>query len=345
MFVVCSVGIHLAILGVILFSPAREYIFERERSLKPEIIARDDRLEELMAEVRDRTVDRLEGRVALLAEGQDRMAGNFETINAHLQPFQQMQTATARDRFEQYAKSTVTLQKELLNVLQSSPETLDNWNSLEANARQIAARLLSAQEEIRRGMMLLGHLDEELQGRQVEAEKQQFRVGQTLRELAEALSDEEKRLAQLEQDEATLEKLNQQIAELSDQLSPVEQELAEAKAEEEKLLAEPDETDARKKRAQNGQRNGARRHLIGTGRKASAIRFEIKRVTNGKDHRVESIASAKKRLEFLALRKPELLGESLERQLAATKLQSSVIDQIQTSAASSTPAPLPLGEL
>ncbi len=344
-FLIGSAVIHLAILGVILLSPAREYIFEREQSLKPEIIARDDRLEELMEEVRDQTVERLQERVEILAEGQDRMAGNFETINAHLQPFQEMQTATARDRFEQYAETTTSLQKQLLELLESSPRTLAEWNAAEAEARQLTARLLSTQEEIRRGMMILGYLDAELLEQQAGTEREQFTVGQSLRELAEALSEEERRSAQLQRDQATLATAVARIAELNAELPPAEQALAQAKADEKKLLAEPDETDTRKRREQNGQRNRAKRQVVVTEKKVNALTGDITRTTAGRDSRIEAIATVKQRLEELELRQAELLKQSRERQLAATELQRSVIDQIQSTAPSTTAEPMQTGEL
>jgi chromosome segregation ATPase len=243
---VASLIAHALLIGAFAFAPVREYVFEKERRQEPEIIVRDDRLEELMGEVRDRTVQRLQGRLALLSEGQDRMAANFQTINAHVQPFQERQEATAQDRFERYAAQATAQQEAMLALmekLKSLPK--EQWREDLAPASTIASRLLSAQEEIRRGMILLGFETPEEIALQRQAEQAQYAVGQALRDLEQYLAGNVERVARLDQAKGTVDAVRAKVEMHRQQLADHKRNTAAAQAQRDDLerrLAEAEKT-------------------------------------------------------------------------------------------------------
>jgi chromosome segregation ATPase len=194
--------LHAAGLGALLFfAPVREIVFHRKVAQEAQVITRGDELEEVVDRIRDRTVEHLRERVALLESGQDRMARNFATINEHFQPFEAEQRATARARMEKYIAEVLPRQKELADLLAKAQQ--DGAPSAPISySQEWMSRILTAQEEIQRGIRLLELGGEELLAQQEAAEDAQFDVTQFIRWLAGDLGSigwQSKRLAELEQ--------------------------------------------------------------------------------------------------------------------------------------------------
>jgi hypothetical protein len=201
-FWLISLVLHAAALGaLLLFAPVREIVFRRKLVQEPQVITRGDELEEVVDRIRDRTVEHLRERVALLDSGQERMARNFATINQYFQPFAAQQQATARARMEKYIGEVLPRQKELADRFVAAQQGGRASAPIDY-AQEWMSRILTAQEEIRRGIRLLELGGEELLAQQEAAEDSQFEATQFNRWLAGDLGSIEwhsKRLAELEQ--------------------------------------------------------------------------------------------------------------------------------------------------
>jgi hypothetical protein len=199
-FWLLSAGLHAALICFLLmFAPVREIVFRRERLKEAEVITRGDELEEVIEAIRDKTVERLRARVALLDEGQERMARNFTIINEYFQPFAAEQRATARARMEKYITEVLPRQQELVALITKARDGGDPAVPI-AYSQKWMSRILTAQEEVRRGIRLLELGGEELLKRQQEAEDTQLKATQFLRWLGGDLRSMEwhtKRLAEL----------------------------------------------------------------------------------------------------------------------------------------------------
>ncbi len=209
-----SLGIHLVALGLLVFVPAKQY-FEQERQerkkLKPEIKRRGKELDEVMAKIRDITAERLEGKVALLDAGQDRMADNFEILNKHYQPYADQQREVAMARMVYYADDTVEWMNSLRKELQESAQVKDaaKLDSLMKVSDDIGNKILVGQEEIRRGLMFLDPDNEKLIEKQAAAEEGQIRVSQFLGwglDTARSVLDARKRIEELKKEIPSLER-------------------------------------------------------------------------------------------------------------------------------------------
>ena len=87
--------LHIGLLGwLIWYGPVRDIVLERGKP-KREALIRGKELEKVIEQMQKSVAEELEERVQLLKQGQDRMATNFDTLNAHFQPFEQSQKATA----------------------------------------------------------------------------------------------------------------------------------------------------------------------------------------------------------------------------------------------------------
>ncbi len=181
-FWLVSAVLHAVVLGLLLtFAPVREIVFRRERVQEPQVITRGDELEEVVDRIRDRTVEQLRERVALLDAGQERMARNFTIINEHFQPFAAEQRATARARMENYIAVVLPRQQELAELLLKARAGQAEATAPIAYSQQWLSRILTAQEEIRRGIRLLELGGDELLQLQQAAEDKQFEATQFLR--------------------------------------------------------------------------------------------------------------------------------------------------------------------
>ena len=177
-----SVTVHAVVFALLVFfGPVRRIVlFEKDAPEQTEIITRGDELQGIVESIRDLTADKLRGRVELLAQGQDRMATNFAIVNAHFQPFEADQRATALSRLEQYLTQTLELQKGLVDTLTEAAKTDDAKQTI-ALARVSMPRILTAQDEIRRGIVLLDIEKAALTASQQEAQEKQIGANQFLR--------------------------------------------------------------------------------------------------------------------------------------------------------------------
>ncbi len=226
-FWLVSAVLHAVVLGLLLtFAPVREIVFRRERVEEPQIITRGDELEEVVDRIRDRTVEHLRERVALLDAGQERMARNFTTINEHFQPFAAEQRATARERMESYINSVLPRQQELAGLFRQAREGSVAVTVPIAYSQEWLSRILTAQEEIRRGIRLLELGGEAFLEQQRAAEDKQFEATQFLRWLEGdlgAIDWHQKRLAEIAKQRAeNVAKVASETAEEEQQKQAVE---------------------------------------------------------------------------------------------------------------------------
>jgi chromosome segregation ATPase len=155
-FWIVSAVVHGAIFLIFFISPAGQRIFRPEaKALKPEIIKRDEELAEVIDQIRDLAVDRLQSQLTLLRAGQDRMATNFETMNAHYRPFVAGQLETVQARLNQEASAVFAKQDELLAGIERAVNEKEAgadpmWRAYDKNR----ASILAGQEEIRRALLL-----------------------------------------------------------------------------------------------------------------------------------------------------------------------------------------------
>jgi len=191
---------HGVALCLVLFvAPVREIVFKRKDVTEPDIITRGDELQEVIDEIRDRTAEQLTQRVAILKAGKNRMTTNFETLNRHFQPFVDQQRATARARMQKYIDDALQLQKVLLGALEATKQG-GAATVASSVAHESMSRILTAQEEIRRGIRLLEIGGDELIAQQKKAEETQYNAGQFFRWLEgdlSAIEDASKKLAAL----------------------------------------------------------------------------------------------------------------------------------------------------
>jgi len=209
-FWLVSITLHvLAIAAVVFIGPVREIVFVREYTLEPNIITRGDDLEQIIDDIRDVTAERLMARVALLREGQRRMAVNFNTLNLYFQPFQEHQLASAMSRFSHYANEALRRQEIVIQAMASVGDNNSAYQAVRTAQEQIP-RIFTAQDEIRRGIQLLPISGDEILMTQRESEDQQHQTHQFVRWLDDSLrgiDENQKRLAKALEDFALLEPL------------------------------------------------------------------------------------------------------------------------------------------
>ena len=183
-FWILSGVVHVTLLVILFLSPVGQSFFQpKPRPLKPEIIRKDEELAEVIQDVRDLATDRLKSQVALLEAGRERMATNFDTMNAFLQPFVASQIASARDRLLQEGQKTLALQKRILEAAEKAVQEKEGasdamWRAYDGNR----AALVVGQEEIRRVLMLTMPDDDRLVAMQNEAETNQEAAFEALTE-------------------------------------------------------------------------------------------------------------------------------------------------------------------
>ena len=181
-FWLVSVILHVGIAVVILLSPVGQSIFTKERTVKPEIVRKNEELAEVVEDIRDLAVERLKNQVALLEAGQDRMANNFTTMNRHHAKFAEQQLKTARVRFNQEATGTVKRLDTLFSLTELGNQDRDTYLAAVIPALdENEARILSGMEEIRRGLRLLLPDNESVIAQQKEVEDAQLKAMQFLR--------------------------------------------------------------------------------------------------------------------------------------------------------------------
>lgn len=177
---------HVTFLGwAVSFGPVRWIVFKHGEP-ENEILMRGDELEGLIDQLRSTLADELRARVELLQAGQQRMVVNFDTLNAHFQPFENAQVATANARFEQYATALLDGQQALLKTVTRAAATNDLDGAATA-ANEHMPHLISALDEVRRGIILLTKNETEA-APHMEAEEAFFLADKSLRDLGMSLS-------------------------------------------------------------------------------------------------------------------------------------------------------------
>jgi hypothetical protein len=176
-----SVVLHVILLVVLILAlPVRTIVFRRDAPAQPPVVTRGAELQQIIEAIRDRTLDRLRGRVALLEQGRIRMAENFRILNEHFMPFAEQQRATARARLDDCVRQVQRMQAQLAGTLAQAQHT--NSTTVTPGSTQIAmARTLTAQDEIRRGMLLLGVSNAAVMAHQHAAQELQILANQHLR--------------------------------------------------------------------------------------------------------------------------------------------------------------------
>ena len=234
-FWLISLGIHAAFLAALLwFAPVREIVFRTEVKEKPEVVTRGEELAEIIEQLRDNTAEKLAARVELLSAGQERMATNFETLNAYYQPFAEQQVSTAVARLDHYSQDTFNRLAYMRETAEEADKDKDPDPLLEA-ADKHTSRILSGMQEIKRGMHLVDatHLLDE-QKKAVEAQVTANQHLGWLRQSCQAVARHQEEKKDLEAKVRTAEK---QIEELKKQLAAKRQSLRQAEAAREEAVA------------------------------------------------------------------------------------------------------------
>jgi len=222
-FWLVSTVLHGVVLVVLVLAlPVRTIMLREESAGVPPVITRGDELQEIIDAVRDLTAERLRARVMLLEEGQERMARNFGIVNAHFLPFAAQQRATARSRLESYLDETLALQRALRDACVTARHAATPGTMLAA-ARVQTARVLAAQDEVRRGILLLDLETNRLAATQRAAQDAQIAANQKIRALDDvhvSITRREEAIAAGARELATVE---QRVAEATSAVQRLEQ--------------------------------------------------------------------------------------------------------------------------
>ncbi|MFW5829184.1 MAG: hypothetical protein ACOCXA_02880 [Planctomycetota bacterium] len=289
-FWMVSALIHGIFVVIVLLSPAGDVILNREEKKRaPEVIRKDEELAETIEEVRDIIAERLRGQVELLAAGQERMATNFDTLNAHYQPFADKQRETARVRFDQEADDTIERQLVLTKLSKAAvADPAANMAVFEEALDKHEARVLTGQEEVRRGLRLLAGDQQDLIAMQEEAEQGQLKAIEFFGWARGTHSSIEKARNRLEQLETAIPAQKQEVAALEQTLAKAEKELAAAKQARQDAQEKDAERDAR-----NRERNATRevrsteRDLQRALRKLEDMVEDQKKLTKGMPEKIK----------------------------------------------------------
>ncbi len=327
-----SVTLHALMIGsVFMFAPVREIVFRRKIE-EPEVITRGDELEAVIEQVRDRTVEKLHSRVALLEAGQERMATNFATLNEFYQPFVEQQRATARDRMDKHIADVLPRQDELRKLIEAA-KTDGTPEKPVAFAHEWVSRILTAQEEIRRGMRLLELGGPELLAKQREAEETQAKASQFMRWLdgeLHAIARENERLVKYEEElvarKAKVPEAENAVFEAKVAEKDAEHRVREAdtrRAEFSKAKEREQEMEARKALVKARETlNGARRRVGDATRALQRANDDVKR-------KAADIEKARQRLADATKKRDSHLTVGYNVQNGAYHRQKAAIDTVR----------------
>lgn len=334
-FWVVSAALHALVLGLLLlFPPVRRIVFTRPPPRETQVITRGRELERIVEDIRDRTAEKLQARVALLAAGQERMARNFEVLNAHHQPFADGQRSGAADRLEHWAADVLTRQGDLASRLSAAADRGDVSAATTAAATH-QAPLLRGQEEVARGLAFLAADDAALRSRQEEAATRQAEVFQFLR-----WAEDNAGSARNGRDElARLDRLSAGTSAALAAAGSAEESANAAAAGAREALRVAEEAHQQARRADPASREAAQRRLDAareadraarqSASDARRRRESIRRDLDGARRDHARISAEVPPREARAL---ELLGIARNIQLAATGLQASVINDFRARA-------------
>jgi hypothetical protein len=179
----CSFALHVVLLGgLLLLVPVREY--RQDKHAPPPVITRGEELDAVIEQIRWRKVEQLAARVALLKQGQQRMALHQENFNSHYTPFAETQQAAAVGRFEENLKALVHGVAELEELLKAADEQGVFASYVEKGVPMLP-RLSAALDEVRRAMVLMDWEVATLWDEQAEAEDALWRLGPVLRRVVD----------------------------------------------------------------------------------------------------------------------------------------------------------------
>jgi len=299
-FWMISVVLHGLLLGaVLLLAPVREIVFKRTALKDTDVITRGDELEAVIEQIRDLTVERLGARVTLLKAGQVRMARNFEIINEHFQPFVDQQRTTARERMEKHVADVLPMQAELARLLEQATTGADSAEPV-AFAHRWLSKILTGQEEVRRGLRLLKLGGPELLAQQQAAEDAQYEAAQFLRWLGDdlhAITAHQERLVKSEAElvdlKAKVPETETAVAEAKAQLAVAETLYARCKQlwETERKTKDKGRISAAKKALE-----AARRQINDGRREVATVERTLTRDVAGVKKAEENIAKTQERL-------------------------------------------------
>ncbi|MFG0247539.1 MAG: hypothetical protein ACF8OB_01525 [Phycisphaeraceae bacterium JB051] len=336
-FWMLSMILHVCLLGwLIWYGPVRDIVLERGKP-KREALIRGKELEKVIEQMQKSVAEELEDRIALLKQGQGRMATNFDTLNAHFQPFEQSQKATALMRFEKYASALLSDQQALMDVLKQVSQNHQFDAAAKAGQEKVPS-MISALDEVRRGVLLLT-TDQTIADRLTQAETVMFEVEKPLRDISGLLGRErwlKQEIAKYTQERKTQEPLMQQAQQAYDQAKQAYDKLdAQRKDAAEKrkqaqqvrprnndLIKQANET--YRKLHDQYQRD---RHTVGSlSRKAR----DVKRKYDSINGTLTSRQNAYNQLNMDA-RLTEMLNTAMDRLQQAMTLQKQVVDEVYAS--------------
>ncbi len=336
-FWVLSMILHVGLLGwLIWYGPVRDIVLERGKP-KREALIRGKELEKVIEQMQKSVAEELEDRVQLLKQNQDRMATNFYTLNAHFQPFEQSQKATAMMRFEKYATALLSDQQALMDVLKQVSQNHQFEAAAQAGQEKVPG-MISALDEVRRGVLLLT-TDQAIADRHTQAETVMFEVEKPLRDIGGLLGRErwlKQEVAKYTQELKAQEPITKQAQQAYDL----------AKQAYEKLEAQRKEAGEKRKEAQEArprdndlirqtqetykklhdQYQQARKTVSSLSRKAR----DVKRKYDSINGTLTSRQNAYNQLNMDA-RLKEMLNTAMDRLQQAMTLQKQVVDDVYAS--------------
>lgn len=197
--------LHVGLLGwLIWYGPVRDIVLERGKP-KREALIRGKELEKVIEQMQLSVAEELAQRIELLKSGQDRMATNFNTLNAHFQPFEDNQKATAMLRFEKYATALKADQEALMQVL-ITVQGNKQYDAASLAGQDKVPGMISALDEVRRGVLLLTS-DESIAQMHAQAETAMFEVEKPLRDIGNLLGRHRQLTREIEESKVSVREL------------------------------------------------------------------------------------------------------------------------------------------
>ncbi len=344
-FWLVSLILHVIVLGlVILLTPVREFVFDRDRPEKSPVITRGQDLDQVMEQIRLQTADRIRARVSVLNSGQERMARNYEIFQSHYRPFFEDQLDSAMARFEDHAAQTLESLATMNRHLRRAAEEED-FSGLVDEGSALQSRISASQRELRRGIVLLGVDAEELLAEQAELEEAQWELGPRLRRIqgdAGFVTSAPERMselrAELAEREAKVAEEEEKVAQRKANVANVQAEHQGARDELEKLKAVVDAGDADQDRLREARERmeELERYLEHDGRGREVRRAEagVERAerdlsgpVNRRDNVLEQVERLQSQIAERSARLESALAEVLEVQTRLHERQRGMIEQ------------------
>jgi len=334
-FWLISIGAHVIVVFVILFTPARTIIFPPEEPPKqPEITMRDERLERVIEDIRASEAEMLMRRVALLQAGEERMQGNFESFNTRFEGFQESQRESARDDFRKLPDKIVPLQQELKHILAAAKKTGQVDPAIE-EAEALFADLQDLQEQMRLSMVLLD-LPEDSVSQQRTAEEAQFAVQSTWRGFRVANQNYLRSLRRAEDFKEQVKSHEENLLKARVSLESEETKIEKAQTTRKEIRAKIDQLqnvenfDSSKIDSLKSEDQETRDQIREAKRQGRKLQREIER----QDRRISSdqsnVEEQEKAAERHLLERGQNLDKMIEQQEAATRAQESANQTAET---------------